>query len=122
MSDRIHDAFVALEGARAEVERLQAALIHEIRVAINFQRQRDEASARLALTGMKVFDAEWRDILRTVAERQREACANFVRLWRLDPKVGAIAWHSEDAVRATPLVTDDTEQLQRIGQQTTGQT
>jgi hypothetical protein len=49
---------------------------------------------------------EARAALKDVAERQREACADFVRLWRLDAKLGAIAWHSEDAVRATPLVTE----------------
>jgi hypothetical protein len=49
---------------------------------------------------------EARAALRTVAERQREACADYVRLWRNDPRIGSLAWHSEDAVRATPLVTE----------------
>ena len=57
-----------------------------------------EASARLR--------AELGERMHETAAAQREACADYVRLWRVDPRMGAIHWHSEDAVRATPLVTE----------------
>jgi len=54
----------------------------------------------------EVDDKYFVEAMQQAAAEQREACADYVRLWRLDPKVGATAWHSEDAVRATPLVTE----------------
>jgi len=45
--------------------------------------------------------------LRAVAEKQREACANYLHVWRYDPSKGARSWDECDAVRATPLVTEE---------------
>lgn len=139
MSDPMHDAIVALQQARAEVKRLQKALTDETRVATDLQRQRDEALARLASIGMKAFDVEWRDILRTMAERQREACAVQLNDLLTRKKATALSqiqqiakqyqspvvvasWVEADQIRATPLVTDDIEQMQRIWQEITRQT
>lgn len=91
---REYDARLDLE---AEVERLREAL-EEV--------DSDDRLANRRLTTEVTRLHERLAALRNVAECQREACADYVRLWRLDPRMGAIHWHSEDAVRSTPLVTE----------------
>ena len=93
-------------------------------------RERDEARACLAFERVTVAElraeverlrADNADLLsrldaaafavkhgiREVAEKQREACANYLHVWRYDPSKGARSWDECDAVRATPLVTED---------------
>lgn len=80
--------------ARAEVERL---------------RKYSEA-CEWALESEQEYTARLKADLalecREVAERQREACANYLHVWRYDPSKGARSWDECDAVRATPLVTE----------------
>lgn len=112
------------EYQRELTARLEQALRERDELRAEVERLRTERSTLLCGEGCSLagildgqdgvsrcaeHDKRLQIALRTVAEAQREACADYVRLWRLDPKAGAIAWHSEDAVRATPLVTEGDE-------------
>ncbi len=110
LEDRVEFLTRQRDEARAEVERLTALTEeseHQMHLRIRAGYDKTVADAwRAALAKMERERDEARAALSTVAERQREACADYVRLWRLDPRMGAIHWHSEDAVHATPLVTE----------------
>lgn len=73
-------------------------------------QERDEAKAEVerlkADNSVKGDYWSFAAALQDVAERQREACANYLHVWRYDPSKGARSWDECDAVRATPLVTD----------------
>ena len=79
--------------ARAEVERLRKAK------HTNGCRQQSAYNAECVCGA----DEAQRDLLRTVAERQREACASEARFY------AGLGWDGErveEKVRATPLVTE----------------
>jgi len=78
------------ESARADVERLRA--------------DNADLLSRLDAAAFAVKHG-----IREVAEKQREACANYLHVWRYDPSKGARSWDECDAVRATPLVTEGEE-------------
>lgn len=109
--ERLEQVMRERDEARDEVETLRAAIDGEPWGGAALKRQRDEAVKRLGVTLEQLWTAEkerdearaeverLRAELRTVAERQREACVAM--LARLSPDIPYI-----QVVRNTPLVTE----------------
>lgn len=110
-----HARALELEEARSEVEKLRAlairltereeALPQDLRDAQDELERLRERGQELLDEGLVFFYGHER--MADVARRQREACANYLHVWRYDPSKGARSWDECDAVRATPLVTDE---------------
>jgi hypothetical protein len=96
--------------ARAEAETLRAAIDGESWGGAVLKQQRDEAVKKLGITLEQLWATEKesdeaRAALRTVAERQREACAERLYALLTEKKATAV-WVGADELRATPLVTE----------------
>lgn len=104
-TDRVRDTIVALTEARAEVERLQKQLGDKAQLSSEERSRAYPAMNPATMAGFRLAAGDaMRDSLRTVAERQREACARAMNPLHVS------RWHAADVCRATPLVTDEAEE------------